>query len=264
MKTTIYYFTGTGNSLKVAKDLAYELGSTELIPMAKAVNNDTIEISGDLISFIFPVYCWGLPLLVCEFMKKIKPDAHAYYFAVTTFGAFPGKTLLQLNTMLKEKGISLSAGFGIKMPGNYTPLYGAVSPDIQSRLFAHEQTKIKNIASIIKDKKKIKIETSNLLANVFFSDLLYKPFISKMAAADKKFWADEKCNSCNICALICPVTNISMENGKPRWHQNCQQCMACLQWCPQEAIQYGKATIKRKRYHHPEITQKEIAGQKAM
>jgi MinD superfamily P-loop ATPase len=29
--------------------------------------------------------------------------------------------------------------------------------------------------------------------------------------------------------------------------------MACLQWCPVEAIQYGKKTIGRKRYHHPSI-----------
>jgi len=44
-----------------------------------------------------------------------------------------------------------------------------------------------------------------------------------------------------------------MINGKPEWHQKCHQCFACLQWCPQEAIQYGKKTPKYKRYHHPEI-----------
>ena len=31
MNTAVYYFTGTGNSLKIAKDLAKELHDTQLI-----------------------------------------------------------------------------------------------------------------------------------------------------------------------------------------------------------------------------------------
>jgi Pyruvate/2-oxoacid:ferredoxin oxidoreductase delta subunit len=41
--------------------------------------------------------------------------------------------------------------------------------------------------------------------------------------------------------------------GKPIWQHTCEQCFACLQWCPEEAIQYGKNTKKKRRYHHPEI-----------
>lgn len=33
MSTSIYYFTGTGNSLKIAKDLREELKDTKLIQM---------------------------------------------------------------------------------------------------------------------------------------------------------------------------------------------------------------------------------------
>lgn len=32
----------------------------------------------------------------------------------------------------------------------------------------------------------------------------------------------------------------------------CDQCFACLQWYPQNALQYGKSTMDKKRYHHPE------------
>ena len=71
---------------------------------------------------------------------------------------------------------------------------------------------------------------------------------------DRKFCADEKCNNCEICAHVCPAANIRMIDGKPSWLHHCEQCLACLQWCPQEAIQYGKNTIKYPRYHHPEVT----------
>jgi Pyruvate/2-oxoacid:ferredoxin oxidoreductase delta subunit len=38
--------------------------------------------------------------------------------------------------------------------------------------------------------------------------------------------------------------------------------MACIQWCPQEAIQHKNKTSKRKRYHNPEVSLQEILDQK--
>lgn len=29
-----------------------------------------------------------------------------------------------------------------------------------------------------------------------------------------------------------------------------EQCLACIKWCPQETIQFGKKTPRYKRYHH--------------
>ena len=78
MKTTIYYFSGTGNSLKVAKDIAAELKDTEIIQICKnnmGINNTT----SNKIGIVFPVYVSGMPLLVKEFIEKIKiPRMHMF------------------------------------------------------------------------------------------------------------------------------------------------------------------------------------------
>jgi MinD superfamily P-loop ATPase len=71
---------------------------------------------------------------------------------------------------------------------------------------------------------------------------------------DSKFEVDEKCNTCGICARVCPSNNIAMQKGRPVWNKKCDQCLACIQWCPKEAIQCGKKTAGYKRYHHPSIT----------
>jgi ferredoxin len=262
MKTVLYYFTGTGNSLKVAKDLAVELGDTELIPLAKVIKDVAIAPAADRVGIVFPVYMWGMPLIVADFVKKITLNKSAYIFAVVNYGSTPGSTLIGLNKLLKNKGLKLSAGFGVTMPGNYIPLYGARSPETQGKHFKKEQEKIKKIAEVIRQNKPAGICRNNFLFNLLFSGLFYRVSAPQIPRLDKYFWADEKCNSCAVCVKVCPVNNIKMEGAKPRWLSKCQQCFACLQWCPEEAIQYGSKTAKRQRYRQPQIKIEEIIGQK--
>ncbi len=53
-----------------------------------------------------------------------------------------------------------------------------------------------------------------------------------------------------------------MEEKKPMWLHKCEQCYACLQWCPQESIQIGKKTSNRARYHHLEVSLKDMISKK--
>jgi ferredoxin len=262
MRTVLYYFTGTGNSLMVAKELAVKLGTTELIPIARTLNEKAVMPKAQCIGIIFPVYMWGLPLIVAEFVKKLDVVPTTYIFGVATYGGFPAGTFLQMQKLLNKKGLSLSAGFGVTMPRNYIPLYNMMTAESQQKLFAQAQIKITTIAKTVQEQQRTKIPHNGLIIDLLFSSFLYRmssPYIHKM---DSKFWADAKCDGCGICAKVCPVKNITMENGKPHWRHYCEQCLACLQWCPKEAIQYGQATQKRKRYHHPSISLVDVTGQK--
>ncbi len=78
-------------------------------------------------------------------------------------------------------------------------------------------------------------------------------FVESRQWMDRAFHTDARCNGCAICARICPVDNIRMLDGRPAWQHRCEQCFACLQWRPQEAIQFGEHTAGRRRYHHPEV-----------
>ena len=86
-------------------------------------------------------------------------------------------------------------------------------------------------------------------------------FCRKVNNGDKNFYVDERCNYCEICKEVCPVKNIKIVDGKPQWQHKCQRCLACIHFCPQKSIQYGKKTVKRKRYHHPEIKVNDIINQ---
>ena len=67
----------------------------------------------------------------------------------------------------------------------------------------------------------------------------------------KKFQATNACTSCGKCAVICPLNNIRLTNGTPVWGKNCTHCMACINRCPTQAIEYGNHTKTLPRYTCP-------------
>ena len=73
---------------------------------------------------------------------------------------------------------------------------------------------------------------------------IYYPLIVK----DKKFYAAATCNGCGLCEKKCPLGNITMTDGKPQWHGDCTHCMACIAYCPTEAIEYGSISKGKRRY----------------
>lgn len=251
MKNTIYFYTGTGNSLWTARKLGEKLDNTELIPLTLA-GFGSIHSDSQRIGLIFPVHIWGMPAPVIDFVNRLEADPAKYYFAVAVNAGQVAATIIQLKKLLKSKGLNLSAGFSIDLPSNYIPWGGAVSPEAQQKKFNAALIKFSRISASINAEEEIPPEKGPAWQNIFLS-LFYRRSFPHVPKMDKSFGVDEKCTSCAICEKICPAQNILITDGKPTWQHHCEQCFACLQWCPEEAIQYGKNTAKKKRYHHPEI-----------
>ena len=251
MKTTIYFYTGTGNSLWSARKLSDALGDTQLASIANA-SAGTINCTSERIGLIFPVHIWGLPSLVIDFVNRLEIDPSKYYFAVAVNAGQVAATLIQLKNLMQTRDLNLSSGFSLNLPSNYIPWGGAVSPEAQQKKFHDATDKINRIAATIKSRETKPLDKGPLWQNIILS-LIYRQSYNAVRKMDKSFWADDKCNNCAICKKICPAQNILIADGKPKWQHRCDQCFACLQWCPEEAIQYGKNTSKKKRYRHPEV-----------
>lgn len=251
MSTVIYYYTGTGNSLWTARALAEKLCDTELVPMP-LMNNGSNGGTADSVGLVFPVHIWGVPRHVRTFLQSMEKRTGVYYFAVAVHGGQVSRTLLQLQELMAKDCLTLSAGFDIHFPSNYIPWGGPGPVDVQQRLFDAALERVKAAASYISSRNSGLVAKGPLWQRVLFT-MIYTMTYNLLKTLDKNFSVAAACTSCGICERICPVKNITLEAGKPVWHGNCEQCLACIQWCPEECIQYGKKTKNRERYHHPEV-----------
>lgn len=78
-KRIIFYFTGTGNSLHIARQLAEE--HTELLSIPQMVKRGKYDFEADEIGIVYPIYGHMPPYMVRQFIQKAKLKA-GYKFAV--------------------------------------------------------------------------------------------------------------------------------------------------------------------------------------
>lgn len=282
MNIDIYYFSGTGNSFAVARDLAERLDA-ELYSISKLTDKDELIIDSESVGFVFPDYHSNVPNIVRRFIEKIVSLEGKYVFGVCTYGHDPGPTLRYLEKLILNKNGKLSAGFTVKMPYNYIkPKFSlnGISVELeevpkkeQKKMFMDWESRVDDICDVIMNKEEIDIESNSEILFKFidffklkdtlgkfvwlrgagFKDRSDLNFSESIRLMDHGFHVNEYCISCGRCEDICPVDNIQLLGGKPSWDHNCEQCFACLNWCPESAIQFGDGTEDADRYHHTDV-----------
>jgi len=275
MSVDVYYFSGTGNSLVVARDIA-EKTRGNLITIPAVASKDRIRIDADAVGVVFPVQGFlRIPSIIERFVGKIDGIDSKYVFAVSTYGSMPGMAIKTFGKVVRSCGGKLSAGFAVHMPMNNITIpgfmYSGSIGNKEQKLFTDWHKKRDFICEYVSARKEGRFEASNkLLFSLFYPiDRYYGRWrieskYNKLTNSNLKmdelwplmdvsFHTDDKCDGCGLCSKICPVNNIKMVDGAPSWQHHCERCMACLQWCPKEAIEFDKDSIGRKRYHHPDV-----------
>ena len=250
-RNLIFCFSGTGNSLKAAKDIAEHLGDTEIVLMK---GGHKISGAYNRIGFVFPCYAGGVPKAVIEYISQLEitADSADWFFSVVTCGGSERDSLPMLRDALLRKGISLDYGRALHTVGNYIAMY-PLKPGVSETLNAAESEMAAYVGEI-KEKLKTSIGKVSLGVALFYKggNFYFKTRAKKLAASDA-------CTACGMCEKLCPTGSIKVTDDKPAFRrQTCAQCMACLQWCPAEAINCGSETIGRTRYHHPDVQAEEL------
>ena len=246
----IFYYSGCGNSEFIAKSIAEALNEKLVfIPEAQRNGDFEYEISeNETLGFVYPIYSSRPPHLVDEFIEKlvIKGDT-SYVWTAVTCGDNVGETEKIFRKELNDKGLELKAAYCFKMPNTYVNMVGMSvdKPEVAEEKIAKAKEKLPKAIEMIKAKAEFSDMIKGGLPR-FKSNVIGKSFWKW--ASDKPFFANENCISCGICEKVCPLKNITMESGRPKWNGNCNTCDACYHNCPKHAIQYGKKTKGKGQY----------------
>lgn len=243
----IYWFSGTGNSQHVARELATKTNDS----LAKMTDSDTsLACDDETLGFVFPIYAWGVPPIVLSFISQLKmTSAIRYVWAVMTCGDEIGAATKMLEKALLSKGLRLDACFSVIMPNTYIllPGFDTDSKALEDKKIKESAPRISEIADLINHTAHVYDLQIGSLPNL--KTRLVYPLFKHWGIFKSKWHANEQCTRCRLCAKECPTHNISLESDGIKWGNKCVSCLSCIHRCPHRAIDYGNITHKKGRYH---------------
>ena len=232
---TIFYFTGTGNSLFAARKIADATGA-KLISIPQVIGEQR-EYTDDCIGFVYPQYAVGLPKMVRSFILNNTFTAD-YFFAVDLYA------FIRFGALREIAGIiPLNYGTYLKTPGNFIFIFKP--PKNPSVILEKTENKLIKIISDISNRKNKPIKPRKNIGNAT------KYF------GESKFKVTANCKKCGTCVKICPANNIKLSDDVV-FDNKCETCFACVNLCPIKAIYSNAAPLKRRQYRNPFISIDEI------
>jgi len=281
MSTELYYFSRTGNSLYVTKELQKSIPYSNLIPIVNLLQKDVKRTNAKTVCIVFPVHALTIPYALKKFLKKADMNSSEYIFAIATRGGTIFSGFKKIERLLKKKNKSLDAHFILNMYLN-DPRdidYKAPTEAEITGLETVFMERLKSIQRIIVNKKASREKDSDYITGLPYNRLynyilekliLLGPLFYELLGGVNYYYSDSKCSGCGICEKVCLSQKIKMTDKKPVWQKDviCYMCYACVNYCPKQSVQISdiKAmksfTTKNGRYSHPYATVKEISMQK--
>lgn len=244
----IFYFTGTGNSLYVAKRL-----SGELYSIPQVLKGGLSVFKDEKIGIIFPTYRFSAPTIVKEFIEKITLIS-PYIFVIMTCGNNNGDATKWIASFAKKHNMNISYSNSIKMIGNHIPV---VNIDKQKTLDKNIEENINHLINDINNNRKY-INSGVMIGGLLRNTL---KIVKRVHQMDNpvNFSVNEDCIKCSTCIKVCPRANVSYNDSKKIIFSNhCEFCLSCVHNCPKKAIKVKGDKNPQARFRNEYVLLKEI------
>lgn len=283
----IIYFSGTGNSAMVARQLRQQLFGTDTADDAGADTPETADAArlyelsadrllyphrqmltarpGEPVVWVFPIYAWAPPYMVLRFIRKVKflHGEDARHFIVCTCGDDIGRADDRWRQAIGRRQWRPLGAFSVQMPNTYVAMKGFDTDpaDVAAAKLAAMPARVAAIADAIRRN----YSRSDVVRGswAWLKTNVANPWFRAVKMSPARFTADAaRCTRCGLCARSCPMMNITLatpssapavENRRPipQWGPACTLCLRCYHTCPVHAIDWGAATAAKGQYLAP-------------
>ncbi|MCP4352973.1 MAG: (4Fe-4S)-binding protein [Desulfobacterales bacterium] len=258
--TVICFWSGTGNSYRVSTwmgTIAKENGlNIQVSSIDKSNPTEEITCGNDsLIGIVFPTHGFTAPWHMLKYVWNLPRGNSTHAFCVATraglkFGSvfipgISGTAMFIIALILKLKGYHVRGTRSVDMPSNWYSLHPIQHAESHEAIFNRARHNINHFMERILSNRKVWFSINNLYEITL--GILLLPLsagylmIGRFFLA-KLFFANNNCNGCGICSDYCSVGAIKMrgkKNPMPFWKYNCESCMRCAAFCPNNAVEAG-------------------------
>lgn len=236
-KRVILYFTGTGNCLYVARQLADE--HTELLSIPQLMKQQKFEIEADEIGLVYPIYGHMPPYMVRQFIQQARLKAD-YKFAILTYGARKCDAVEIWDDVSSKAGNAFDYIGTLMMVDNWLPNFDM---NEQIKMDKHIPENLQKIIADLNERKhwhEPVTEEERRMHQGFMAYTGLNPEVGFLMKSEKYFTVTDACIGCGACVSLCPRGNYELTFTGVKMKGDCEFCFACIQNCPQKAIQFTK------------------------
>jgi len=235
---TLAYFSGTGCTEAIVDCFEQQLLDKGVIVnkinIASCSRSEVGET--DLIIICSPVYALRLASIVEKWVKNLPETQNTYaaIISVSGGGDISPNTACRIPSkrFLKKKGYHLIYEKMLVMPSNFAI---QAEQNLNYSLITVMPQRVKHIITEILAGKQIfsrpKLQ-DRFFATLGKSEHLGAKFVGLSIHASKD------CSKCGLCIRNCPVKNIQMKNGMPKFGFRCIWCLKCIYACPCKALSH--------------------------
>ncbi len=254
---TVYFMSGTGNSFRAATWLAEAARArgveARLVQIAAgAAVRDEPGGAGRLVGLVFPTHGFTAPWPVLRLAWRLPPGQGAHAVVVPTrAGTKLGPVFLPglegtggylVALILKLKGYRVRGVTALDMPSNFMVAHPGFSEPSARAIVARAEPKCRAFAeAVLSGRRRFAGIVGLLLGLVLLPVSVAYALLGRFYLA-KMMFASTRCTGCGLCARSCPhgaIRMVGRTRKRPYWTFACENCLRCLAWCPERAVESG-------------------------
>lgn len=236
-KRIILYFTGTGNCLYVARQLADK--DTEILSIPQMIKQDRYYFEADEIGIVYPIYGHMPPNMVRNFIKQAKLKA-SYKFAILTYGNRKCDAVEIWERISRGAGNPFDYITTMIMVDNWLPSFDMNEQIKIDKGIPANLQRISTDLSLKRNWHEPVTELERTQHQEFLQRTGLDPNKGFQLLCQDYFVVTDRCIGCGVCVEVCLKGNYEMTSRGVKAKGDCEFCFACIQNCPQKAIQFSK------------------------